>query len=558
MEDDRAAVLHRAMRAAGFKRDRSVVQQHRFIGKLQAAGRTLSVAITFADAEFLQLPNLHVVPPTDLGDAVAHVEEEGKVCYAQSGLLVLDRYDVAGSVAICLELARRGLERIVSHRNIIGEVEAEFPQHWWGDIVYVDLRQNSSQAAALYKIPASGGALRVLLADSDSALKPFALNESDLREVKQTARKAKIVRCRSLLTFKRGQRQPNTLAELVQWGDAVEPGLGEGLLSAAADLHRADQPVLCIRGANGTVGAILEIPVDLKIAATRPQAFAKFLRRDAARISLTRLSGIRVDPEFIVTRNLNGGRGLAGKRIVVVGCGTIGGHLAKFLAHSGGGYDGGSLTLIDNQLLAPGNIGRHLLGVMHVGQNKAEACREELLRLFPDSTILPITGDAVRMLGHLSGADLVIDATGEEALSATLNDTFVKARVSGRSAPCAIHIWLFGNGAAAQGILTGTVDTACYKCLRPNLREPWRFDPILHKQQLIVAPAACGEAPFLPYSIAAPAMAAALAAQMAMDWASGRPRPTLRTIRIDHAVTRQIKDQSPHRSERCPACALHS
>lgn len=555
MGDSRAATLHRAMRGAGFVRDRSVVGQHRFIGELQAGGRALAIAITFADTEFLQLPDLQVISPTDLGDAVAHLGGDGKVCYAQSGMVVLDGYDITGSVAICLELARRGLERIVSHRNLSGEVEAEFPQHWLGDSIFTDLRQHTSSAAALYWVPTSGGPKRGLLADNETALKTFELNKNDLHEVKRSASKSTVVHCKNPLTFTRGQKQPETLAEMVRWADTIEPGLGERLLSAAAGFHGATLPVLCVHGPNGTVGACLKIPADLRIASKRPQAFAYFLRRDAARVSLTRFSGQRMDPEFIVTRNLNGGRGLAGKRIVVVGCGTIGGHLAKLLAHSGGGYGGGSLMLIDNQLLAAGNIGRHFLGPMHVGRNKAEACRDEVLRLFPDNTVLAIPRDAARLLDHLLGTDLVIDATGEEALSATLNDAFVKARSAGRPAPNAIHIWLFGNGAAAQGILTGIVGTACYKCLRPELRGPWRFDPMLPKQELIVAPAACGEAPFLPYSIAAPAMAAALATQMAMNWASGTPRPTLRTVRIDHGATRQVKDQSPGRSERCAACA---
>jgi molybdopterin/thiamine biosynthesis adenylyltransferase len=246
---------------------------------------------------------------------------------------------------------------------------------------------------------------------------------------------------------------------------------------------------------------------------------------------------------------------LVDKRIALIGCGTIGSHLAKMLAQSGAGYGKDSrLTLIDQQKLRAGNIGRHLLGLPNVGRAKAIAVAKMLTAMYPDLDAAGIEDDALRRLSSLDDYDLVIDATGDEGVANALNAHFVKLRRDGKASPPTIFAWLFGNGAAAQALCTTSLADACYRCLRPDHGGPWRFSPLKSGYTVEEVPAQCGEGPFFPYGVATPVTAAALALQLALDWAKGNAAPKLRTQRVVAEVTQQVRDQDPSKSPRCPAC----
>ena len=60
---------------------------------------------------------------------------------------------------------------------------------------------------------------------------------------------------------------------------------------------------------------------------------------------------------------------LAGKKVVVVGCGSGGGFVALSLAMSGVG----NFVLIDDDVLEESNIMRHVADRRYLGQPKAEA-----------------------------------------------------------------------------------------------------------------------------------------------------------------------------------------
>ena len=111
-EDQRARDLFRTLAHNGFKRDRSDTRAFRYCGRLKAAGREASVSITFPDLEFTRLPTLRLLDPSrEAPHVIAHLSASGALCFARNEDIVLDRYDVGGTVLVCLELARQGLER---------------------------------------------------------------------------------------------------------------------------------------------------------------------------------------------------------------------------------------------------------------------------------------------------------------------------------------------------------------------------------------------------------------------------------------------------------------
>jgi molybdopterin/thiamine biosynthesis adenylyltransferase len=320
----------------------------------------------------------------------------------------------------------------------------------------------------------------------------------------------------------------------------------------AAQKSYKEIPSIFVVAENGCVGIDLCLPIILIKSIQRAAGHARFMDTWRKKILVKRWSGALMTGEFMLNRNLGGEPSLADQAIVLVGCGTIGSHLAKFLAQSGAGFNR-DFILIDPDIYTPGNVGRHLLGPGSIGLPKADACRDELKRLFPHGRFRSVSDSVLSRLDTLEGATLVIDATGEEAVSIALNEILVK---KGQDAPTAIFTWLAGAGAAAQAFLMSSdaAGSACLKCLHPDLHDARQYWPLKSVDCTDEVPPACGEAAFAPYGVAAPAIAAGLAIKLCMDWAKGQPEPRLRTIRVDLDKTIPIEDCNPKASQSCPAC----
>lgn len=96
------------------------------------------------------------------------------------------------------------------------------------------------------------------------------------------------------------------------------------------------------------------------------------------------------------------------KRVLIVGCGGLGGHLADQLARLGVGY----LRIADGDTLEPTNLNRQILAeVPLLGLSKARAAAAKILRVNPEVQLDVIdtflTADNAPSL--VSGCDVVLD-----------------------------------------------------------------------------------------------------------------------------------------------------
>lgn len=540
--------LHRTLVSLGFSRDGATIKGIRYSGALTVAGRPIRSAIIFDDLEFARLPRLHLLSPAeDVPELIAHVQENGEYCYAHRDGLVLDRFNIPGSIALSLRLMRESLERSQTS-HAIAEIAAEFPQHWFGHPIYVDIKNPLANRAVVYRVAHKDGTAFDLLADTERLL-PFFTSTNPSK-----GQPIDLIKSEKPLTFSRGQKRPETFGDFLDWLSGIDTAVASTALASAQGTY-PNHPQLFVLAPNATVGVRLEfIPAWWK-AMRRPQALAHYVDKNRQDLRLTRFTGDRIDPTFIYTRNMNTQPNFSGKTIALVGCGTIGSHLAKMLAQTGAGYGAGArLTLFDQQKLTAGNIGRHLLGVPDIGKPKATAVADLLLSLYPELDISAVNDDVLQRLKSLSDSDLVIDATGDEGVANAINAHLVQRRRTGVQTPAIIFAWLFGNGAAAQALCVTSLDDACYRCLRPDHGGQWRFSPLRTGYMMQEVAAQCGEGPFFPYGVAAPVTAAALALQLALDWVQGHPSPRLRTQRLILEGTQQVKDQDPTKSAHCPAC----
>lgn len=554
-EDQRAQILFRTLAHEGFKRDRSETRAYRYTGRLRAAGREVCVGITFPDLEFTRLPELTLLSPQEEAPhVVAHLSASGALCFARNEDLVQDRYNVAGTALMCLKLAQRGLERALTHHHLEGEIAAEFPQHWLGLPFYYDISAAEHMRARLYRVPRDPGHSLLLLTDREDTLRRVMPDETDRRDVVASSRSVFVFRSGRELTFRRDFRQPNTLVEFFEWLENMVPRTVDRAINEFCRQFPPGLVPLFVQGPNGCVGITVDASHPVFRGVQRRKGLRYLVRGRGAKIVVKRYSGTRIDLSFVFGRNMNKHSPLTGRRIALIGCGTVGSHLAKFLVQNGAGGEDGTLLLLDNQTLEPGNVGRHYLGTTSIGQTKIDALKHDLLQCFPEANIRPMTADAVCFLANLVGYDLVVDATGEEALSMSINHYFVACRHKNKEPPDTIHVRIFGNGAAAQALLVDGSGYACFKCLKPDHDRDWRFNPLKSGGEATPTIAACGESQYVAYGVAAPAMAAALALQLVLDWNNASPGPRMRTVRIEKKVTKEIIDKNPERSRRCPAC----
>ena len=119
---------------------------------------------------------------------------------------------------------------------------------------------------------------------------------------------------------------------------------------------------------------------------------------------------------------------LRSRRAVLFGAGALGGHVAVTLAESGLG----SLDLVDDDVLSPGNVVRHVAGHDQVGAPKVEAVEKVARNHAPWTEVRthresPRAPSEIRM--RIREADVIVDATGDEAFTLSLA---MAARAAGK------------------------------------------------------------------------------------------------------------------------------
>lgn len=123
------------------------------------------------------------------------------------------------------------------------------------------------------------------------------------------------------------------------------------------------------------------------------------------------------------SRRLRAGRpaaSLSRYRVAVIGCGAIGSYVADLLLRSGVRR----LTLVDHQILRPGNVVRHIAPDRMSGWPKVNAVRATLAATGLTVEGVSVRTSRVRTLRQASELalehDLVIDATGDQRAAAML------------------------------------------------------------------------------------------------------------------------------------------
>jgi molybdopterin/thiamine biosynthesis adenylyltransferase len=552
--DGLRARIHEALTHRGFAPDFSVPGRHGYAGVIDRGNLDIPVRIDVQDLDFVDLPVIAIDRSYRLPSrAVPHLGQDREICYFAKGTIVPDRYDPGGAVLMCLDRAEKVIRDAIRGRSDIDFAD-EFAAYWNAtSMLLLDLpADHVGPATAYFVVLGSDESLtRVLALKSTWALRMHR----GPKNVARITEPALVVRMDRPLTLDpSGSWPPADLAAINRWLDYAAPehvGAIERFM-AGIEGHSA---ILAMRTPNGVYGWRMEVPRRFRTTEflkTRRVVLPDVLRRHAALVGIERLAFDEAGIAHIYGRNMGSRMNLTGKKILLVGCGTIGGFLAQQLAQSGAGAGSGYMTLADSETLRTANIGRHLLGVPYLDRNKAEACAEFLNAQLPGLAIEAHGGDVRKLRKPPTGYDLVIDATGEEALSFALNARAISERPK---SPPHLFVWLLSNGVAAQAILTGEPDRACLKCLNPAIGGEPRFRILRDPGKMeIGSNLACADPHYIPYPVSRSVAAAALACDLVLDWANGDPGHRLRNHVFDHKAAFRVESSSPAPSKSCPAC----
>jgi len=97
------------------------------------------------------------------------------------------------------------------------------------------------------------------------------------------------------------------------------------------------------------------------------------------------------------------------KRVLVVGCGGLGGHIIDQLTRIGIGF----LRVVDGDVFEPSNLNRQLLSrIPLLGVSKAKAAADHVAKVNPDVTVEAVETFMTRQKVHalIADCDIVLDA----------------------------------------------------------------------------------------------------------------------------------------------------
>lgn len=286
------------------------------------------------------------------------------------------------------------------------------------------------------------------------------------------------------------------------------------------------------------------------------QLMTKFKAASKSTTIFTRISIYDCSYDFLLSRNAkNDSIQLRDKKILLIGCGTIGGYVAKSLVQIGAGFGKGNLTLYDPDKLQPGNLGRHILGVKYLDEYKSTALAHSIRNDDLGAELVSVETRFLPEVDKLKDYDLVINATGDEAFSLLLSQAFYDLTQNNIYKPTLVHGWISGFGNSAKALLEDG-RRGCYACQFKYKRGSIKEDiyPTLSHSMVTkdFAPfkRSCSEL-HLPFATDASLMATSMVIQLVQSRAKNAANLLMRGV---SDVAERLKDQLLKKRPGCPIC----
>lgn len=522
---------------------------YKYVGQLHTSKGSIQVVLKLN--AFDTPPDIRIVDvPDALKPKAPHISATGSLCYTVSGSIAMDIFNPASQVLACIDRATDVLSDILEGK-LVKDLTNEFFAHWdfsalSNESVYLDTKDTNAPYVQIFgvKNAADETVSSVITDDRLRTQKKFEVQKQHLTEVGlagcivDTAAKP--------YPYTDGRPwPPKTLEEFLDWQYYLDKKAAGKIVKRLKMIHESGQnfALILISSPTAKYAANVDMSnVTSKIKSTK-QARSQLA---SSPLRVMRLS--RIDDSYMVERNQPGRKNLIGKKVLLVGAGAIGGHLADLLVRSGAGFSGGNLTIIDKDILGVGNIGRHKLGFESLNSFKAYALEKQLKESFPTSDIRSNFFD-VRKFALSQGFDLIINATGEQSLG-----DWLSRELNQKQFFPMLTVWIEGPGAVVRSLLQPTKSHACYRCLHDLNRTA--LYPAVDKQYEIKLGGHGCESLYVEYPATAALFAAGLANNHIIEWLNGKSSPLLRTMIIDSNYIKKTDDLDPKKLLDCPACNI--
>ncbi|MBZ4333830.1 ThiF family adenylyltransferase [Corallococcus sp. AS-1-12] len=423
-------------------------------GKMTVEGQTFWLRVRLPWEFPLCLPIVSV-EKTDSEAALPHFTNDDEVCFA-SDVGLLDRRRPDAILHESIERVR-ALLRDMLRGDRGGEFLREIQAYWFGIssghridcTVTADNRPRF--ISALYR----GTELQALADDADS----YAHSLPDRRAGGLIAKKA------LYLPLSPGDGNPSFLPKELTTPEGLRKyvrRMPDGIQGALAGLLRRFDVSehLVVLGLKRPQGERAVVGVHLKgLEHGHP------LLQDRTGAQVEPIALMRRDPDYLLPRG-GAEHGLRERRVLIAGCGSVGGHIALALARAGVG----GLTLVDPDLFMPENTFRHVCGMRWPSTLKVTGLKKEIESRTPYVSVQPIAGWLEKLLqdepGIVRGHDLVIAALGQPTLELHLNEW----AWSNAEHPPALFTWLEPYGLGGHALLThvrgkDARQRGCLECL---------------------------------------------------------------------------------------------
>ena len=611
-------VIHNYLISKGFIRQHHIEELYSYHGEITVSDKIFKIEISFNDFDFIKIPTVKVLGwPDGIPKMLPNVYEESRLCYLDKELIVLDRYEPYNSIFVIFEHIEALLKTFLPKKleGLPEKFADEFTAYWNRDslnqayirsfnkdcIASVFKKANkldSSQAATSEVIihedsnsnlqlnhwlnqrgveitePPTGQKTNgpkklsdvIIIKIKESMLIPIDSNWP-LQSTCELLRWLNIVDSKSAI--KLSQRIENTIRGKVANDQRGKRKQGRNW-SAKKGFNNQQSVFVILSTNSGHVGVWIKFNKNVaamiannagRIKSTGKQQLLRILSGSKREDIFDRYTISDASDSRIVTRNLEDEASLTGKKIAIIGCGTVGGYAALLLNQTGAGTTDksgrGCLHLYDSDTLSIDNIGRHILDLSYVGLNKAKSLEHYLTnRSFTENINIkgnskdfsPDTIDSLQKHDY----DLLIDLSGSVVFSTALNHYVHKS-------PYTFPIIYASNflGGKAVRVFLDDDTGACYRCLysgkEKNLYQRY---PILTDTKEPPKPIRRGcSSTYFPYASSASATCASLVQQLALDFlTSDDPTPRFRWLPLSMDIKNKRHPKNPGKTTTCQCC----
>ncbi len=400
-----------------------------------------------------------------------HVEDDGKLCLVPN-MVEVDPSNPTGMIANQLGAACALVEDSIAGRTI-EDFRREFASYW-------DWRAQRDGRALRSLVDPHGPSRPVrlwqgkrfrLVAESDAAITHWLSGVGSIG-ADEIARTSPAI----VLRLER----PLLPSEYPQSGADLERlAIAAGAADLLHELVRSEKELAIILAAPCEEGSCLVGVIVPERQYKRNQQAGRINgfrpgRAPARLLQLARLGGTivrrisvqRIDARWVHGRDADPRAAvLQGRCVTVIGCGSIGAQVAMALAQAGVGR----LILIDPELLAPANIGRHVLGAEYIGVAKAAALAARIRASLPHVNVEARSSSwqaVAESEPALLKADLVVSAIGSWADEGAL-DAWRRATPL---SPPVLYGWTEAH--AVGGHAVSLFGDGCLACGLSRLGEP--------------------------------------------------------------------------------------